>query len=295
MVTHPDKRSSVGLNQAIELAQGILPKEFESWDEVPDSLKPVPEGSLFRSPKASEGSGGALGEAEALKRGNTVGVRDQVMDLVALQGLPVSRVVDNVLLPTTRSQNGENRNNKIWERPPGLPQNLENALYVTLPTPVASEGTKAPAQQDAETKGKTGQVWLSNVAKGISNETLMGTPRVSSANSSTSRQVAAGAPKARIEDQVLITQWGKFEPAIRRWEAILGRPAPEPTKPDGRDGAHRLSPDFTEWMMGVPEGWITGADISRNDALKACGNGVVPQQALLALTYLLEGLDLETK
>lgn len=53
------------------------------------------ESSLLRSPKASEGSGGALGEAEALKRGNTVGVRDQVMDLVAGQGLKVSRVADN--------------------------------------------------------------------------------------------------------------------------------------------------------------------------------------------------------
>ena len=53
------------------------------------------ESLLLRSPKASEGQGGALGEAEALKRGNTVGVRDQVMDLVAGQGLKVSRVVDN--------------------------------------------------------------------------------------------------------------------------------------------------------------------------------------------------------
>lgn len=64
----------------------------------------VLESSLLRSPKASEGQGGALGEAEALKRGNTVGVRDQVLDLVASQGLKVSRVADNEpgggLLPT---------------------------------------------------------------------------------------------------------------------------------------------------------------------------------------------------
>lgn len=46
---------------------------------------------LLRSPKASEGQGGALGEAEALRRGNTVGIRDQVMDLVASQGFKVSR------------------------------------------------------------------------------------------------------------------------------------------------------------------------------------------------------------
>lgn len=32
------------------------------------------------------------------------------------------------LLPTPRSQNGEDRNNLIWERPEDQPQNLENAL-----------------------------------------------------------------------------------------------------------------------------------------------------------------------
>ena len=33
--------------------------------------------------------------------------------------------------------------------------------------------------------------------------------------------------------EVQNTNWGKFEPAIRRWEETLGRPAPAPTKPDG--------------------------------------------------------------
>ena len=88
------------------------------------------------------------------------------------------------------------------------------------------------------------------------------------------------------------TDWGKFEPAIRRWEQTLGRPSPLPTNPDGKDGAHRLSSKFTEWMMGLPEGWITGVGLKRNDELKACGNGVVPQQAELALRILLEGVTL---
>jgi hypothetical protein len=83
------------------------------------------------------------------------------------------------------------------------------------------------------------------------------------------------------------TNWGKFEPAIRRWEQTLGRAAPSPTKPDGRDGAHRLSSKFTEWMMGLPTGWVTDAGLTRNDELKACGNGVVPQQAEMALRALL--------
>lgn len=86
--------------------------------------------------------------------------------------------------------------------------------------------------------------------------------------------------------------WGKFEPAIRRWENTLGRLAPAATVPSGRDGAHRLNPVFVEWMMGLPEGHVTAPEIglSRAEQLKALGNGVVPQQAALALSYLLEGL-----
>lgn len=80
--------------------------------------------------------------------------------------------------------------------------------------------------------------------------------------------------------------FGRFTPAIKRWEQTIGRPAPEPTQPDGKDGAHRLSALFSEWMMGLPDGWITSCDLTRIEQLKACGNGVVPQQAKLALSIL---------
>lgn len=85
------------------------------------------------------------------------------------------------------------------------------------------------------------------------------------------------------------TNWGEYEPAIRRWEARLGRPTPRPTEPTGRNNGERLSPRFTEWMMGLPDGWVTdpAIGISRNDQLKACGNGVVPQQAIAALRDML--------
>jgi hypothetical protein len=48
-------------------------------------------------------------------------------------------------------------------------------------------------------------------------------------------------------------------------------------------------------MMGLPAGWVTSPKIglTRNEALKACGNGVVPQQAVLALRMLLDGVDVE--
>jgi DNA (cytosine-5)-methyltransferase 1 len=44
-------------------------------------------------------------------------------------------------------------------------------------------------------------------------------------------------------------------------------------------------------MMGLPDGWVTDPAIglSRGDQLKALGNGVVPQQAALALDVLLKG------
>jgi hypothetical protein len=112
------------------------------------------------------------------------------------------------------------------------------------------------------------------------------------ANGPTRKEIALENPKSRIETEVMLgdISWGKFEPAIRRWERVLGRPAPAPTKPDGKDGAHRLSSAFTEWMMGLPEGWVTGVGLKRNEELKACGNGVVPQQAAYALRILLGAL-----
>ena len=108
-------------------------------------------------------------------------------------------------------------------------------------------------------------------------------------------QKVSSIPEQKSEKMSLdeMITWGKFEPAIRRWETVLGRPAPAPTKPDGKDGAHRLSSKFTEWMMGLPDGWVTDCGLTRNEELKACGNGVVPQQAELALRILLEGIELE--
>ena len=78
------------------------------------------------------------------------------------------------------------------------------------------------------------------------------------------------------------TAWGPYAPAIDRWAAALGRPAPPPTE-RGLKGAPRLSPRFVEWLMGLPAGHVTGVPgISRNDQLKALGNGVVPAQAAAA-------------
>jgi hypothetical protein len=205
-------------------AEGYEAGLRRSSPQVGTIVKGLVEGDkrvLLRSPKASEGQGGALGEAEARKRGNTVGVRDQVMDLVAAQGAKVSRAIMNggevKLLPTLRASDGyERRNQKTMDR-------------------IAKEG---------------GDMTMPTLAR-------------------------------------TTTDWGKFEPAVRLWEQEIKRQAPSPTKPDGKEGAHRLSSKFTEWMMGLPEGWITDVGLKRNEELKLAGNGVVPQQAELALRLLL--------
>ena len=86
--------------------------------------------------------------------------------------------------------------------------------------------------------------------------------------------------------------WGPYSGAIRRWEHAIGRRAPAPTEP-GRTG-ERLSPRFVEWMMGLPEGWVTDVPgLSRNAQLKALGNGVVPQQAAMTLRLLLARTEAE--
>lgn len=85
-----------------------------------------------------------------------------------------------------------------------------------------------------------------------------------------------------------LTDFGEYGPAVARWEQVLGRPAPTPTEPTGRGKARRLSAEFVSWMMGLPDGWVTDVpSLSRSEALKALGNGVVPQQAAAALTHLL--------
>lgn len=224
---------------------------------------------------------------------------DQVAQLAFENGLKVSPAITRQLIPTPTVSDTFTGNLKSSQQKPGSMHSVTLPQLVTqlLPTPMAQEGTKATAAQGSEQRSQTGQVWLTNIAYDIAVDNglpvpvgqfdnLLGTPRTVSGKGSTKSQVELQAPKSRLEDQVLTTGWGRFEPAIRQWEQVTGRPSPAPTKPDGKHGAHRLSSEFTEWMMGLPKGWLTGIGLSRNEELKACGNGVVPQQAALALSIL---------
>jgi DNA (cytosine-5)-methyltransferase 1 len=80
--------------------------------------------------------------------------------------------------------------------------------------------------------------------------------------------------------------WGPYTEAVTAWEEVLGRAAPEPTVVDDKTSKLRLNPVFVEWMMSLPEGWVTGHGLSRAKELKMLGNGVVPLQAKTAIGLL---------
>ena len=111
---------------------------------------------------------------------------------------------------------------------------------------------------------------------------MLPTPTVSDTftGSLKSSQQKEGSMHSVTLPQAAKMDWSQFQPAIRRWEAVTGREAPLPLI------GEKLNPKFTEWMMGLPEGWITDLDLSWTQQIKACGNGVVRQQAAEALSRL---------
>jgi hypothetical protein len=226
------------------------------------SLRPIPEQSMLRTPQADEGRGGAISEDEARARGNMVNVRDQMAQLAAENGLKVAPGITEGLLPTP---------NTMEHLPARTGEARERQLHRG-----GSESRRASS---------------GNLREDIL-DVLLPTP-VTTDHKQNDSPAAWDRHSPQMGTIVHSTEWGKFAPAIERWEQVLGRPAPAPTKPDGKDGAHRLSSAFTEWMMGLPDGWITSVGLTRNEELKACGNGVVPQQAELALRILLDGVSLE--
>jgi DNA (cytosine-5)-methyltransferase 1 len=54
----------------------------------------------------------------------------------------------------------------------------------------------------------------------------------------------------------------------------------------GKSGV-RLGPRFSEWMMGLPAGWLDVPGVSESAQLSMAGNAVVPAQASEAVRRLL--------
>ncbi|WP_282824134.1 DNA cytosine methyltransferase [Gulosibacter sediminis] len=154
-----------------------------------------------------------------------------------------------------------------------------------MPTPEAALGSRGGASDPAKRREAGHSVSLADAVH------VLPTPRASRGASQTETAYKLGgerSDKSRTQGRVEINSagFGEYAPAVARWEAVTGRPAPAPTEP-GVKGGSRLSARFVEWMMGLPEGHVTNTGITRAAQLKALGNGVVPQQAAAAVTELL--------
>lgn len=148
-----------------------------------------------------------------------------------------------------------------------------------MPTPTASDH-KAGRHQEGTGHSLTQAVQL--LPTPSASDAIMGLPRTSGRPPEKSTKLAT-----RLE----YTDYGDYAPAIARWEHVTGRQAPTPSTPSRRAGGKpRLSARFVEWMMGLPDGHVTGPDLDlpREHQLRMLGNGVVPQQAALAVRQLTQ-------
>ena len=174
------------------------------------------------------------------------------------------------LIPTPTASD-----HKAGKHQEGTGMSLSQAVQM-LPTPQATNATASSTGYGAN---------LHEVARELlptpkAGDAVMGLPRTSGRPPEKSTHLAT-----RLE----YTDYGMYAPAIARWEQVLGRPAPAPTVPPTREGGRaRLSTKFVEWLMGLPDGHVTGEDLglTREQQLRLLGNGVVPQQGAAAIYQL---------
>lgn len=141
-----------------------------------------------------------------------------------------------------------------------------------IPTPTASDH-KASRHQDGTGHSLTQAVQL------------LPTPQATNAPRSSA---GYGPNLHEIAVSTDLTHFGPYTKAIARWEQITGRAAPPPsTTPRRPGGKPQLNTRFVEWLMGLPDGHVTDLDLPREHQLRLLGNGVVPQQAALAVNTLI--------
>ena len=188
-------------------------------------------------------------------------------------GLDLRTAVDMLPTPTARNWKGTGPHDVDKDTGPSL-----SALPLLLPTPCAHDSGNTPEEHLRKKPGRTVITSLQVLADhDLLSEAALTLPTTD--------------PQTKGE------RWGRYADAVARCEALT-RPAPDPTLPSGKGGAHRLSPAFVEWLMMLPAGWVTDPDLwthltagaARNAQLKLLGNGCVTAQAAAAWRHLTAGL-----
>ena len=89
----------------------------------------------------------------------------------------------------------------------------------------------------------------------------------------------SGAGAAHDDDEATVegavVSFGPYAETVSGWNGVPPRPLIN----------RRLNPDFTDWMMGLVPGYTSAVEKAAKRHTLA-GNGVVPQQAMLALELL---------
>ena len=110
-----------------------------------------------------------------------------------------------------------------------------------LRTPAASEAERGHQPEDVA-RARGGQVTLSGQINYLKPANLP-TPTVADTftDKLKSSQQKEGSMHSVNLGQAVHMEFGKFADAVARWEQVTGMAPPSPTKPDGKDGAPRLS------------------------------------------------------
>lgn len=188
---------------------------------------------------------------------------------IAVQECGARRGQGRELLPSPAARDGDGRgegDGGYWDRrireggrtngrPLAAALLMEQAL---LPSPRSIDAARGPEMPDRN--GKLGRANGPDLAQALNS-------------------LPGASASAVIGDR-----FGKYADAVELHAQLLGLVPPEPTEVGPR-GGQRLAPAFPEWMMGLRAGYLTD-HVDRASALKAAGNGVVPQQAFEALRIL---------
>ena len=162
-------------------------------------------------------------------------------------------------------------------------ESLSSAVGQLLPTPMTSYSSRDVETWRAQRPAGNGNVREAVGDLAIVAEQILPTPRATDGTKGGPNRAGSSGdlmPTSAVQSE----RFGPYAPAVQRWGQVLGRPAPDPTEP-GKNRP-RLAAKFVEFLMGLPDGHVTGVGLTRSQELKALGNGVVPQQGAAALAHL---------
>lgn len=239
-------------------------------------------GQLLPSPVARDGDPGQRGEGSAAYWANRRLTRPT-------EGIPLGAAVR--LLPTPVTTDAKGARNATAGRRDGLTGTNgwtlggvihDGRIANLLPTPQGRDGDARRGDPSPDVAAGRLESGRRNLPDAVAAR-LLPSPRGSDAKNGGPNQGIASGDIA-LSSAVQPQRWGEYATAVAWWEALT-RPAPDPTEPTARGGGQRLAPALPEWMMGLPDGHLTG-HLPRPAAIRLAGNGVVPLQAAAAFRIL---------